>query len=246
MDSINKILILLLVLIIGFSVSYSEYSLKSSSVSESLYKPISSPQILCSTDYGYVARAGPYGNKSSQFKVAYIVGVHPMELNSHTAIILVMNNQKNSMKYCYYIYAVKVTRNASNYNDGRINGQKLAYNYVLPDIMAKNITLVVDVHSNRGFYKEKRFISVPVHDITSESIAFQIINKVAWLVFYIPPTERGPTSGPFVTIPLIKSGISAFVYETYIYEPYETTLKHAKDFINAVDQTNLDGSKKGV
>lgn len=239
MDRINKILILLLFLIIGFSVYLAEYALQDSQLQESLYQPIESPQLLGSTDYGYVVRGGPYGNKSSQVKVAYIIGVHPMEYNSHKAILLAMFSHENSLKYSYYIYMIKVTKNASDYNEGRINGQLLAYNYILPDIMKKNMHLVVDVHSNRGVYKEKRFISIPVNDKISESIAFQIINKVSWLVFYIPPAEKGPTSGPYVTIPLIKSGIPSFVYETYMYEPFEITIKHAEDFINALDHASL-------
>jgi hypothetical protein len=239
MDTVNKFLILLLFVIIGFSVYSTEYAPQFSLIHESIYQPLASPQILGSTDYGYVVRGGPYGNKNSQIKVAYIVGVHPMEQDSHKAIILAMLSNEKSLKYSYYIYMIKVTRNASAYNEGRINGQLLAYNYVLPDIMNKNMSLVVDIHSNKGFYKEKRFISIPINDLISESIAFQIINKVPWLVYYIPPAEKGPSSGPYVSIPLIKSDIPTFVYETYMYEPYETTIKHAQYFINAVDQASL-------
>ena len=239
LERINKVLILVLFVLIGFSIYSAEYATQASLIQESIYQPISSTQILGNTDYGYVVRGGPYGNKSSQVNVAYIVGLHPMEHDSHKAIVLAMLSHENSLKYSYYIYMIKVTRNSSDYNEGRINGQLLAYNYVLPDIRNKNMSLVVDVHSNRGFYKEKRFISVPVSDKVSENIAFLIINKLVWLVFYIPPAENSPTSGPYVTIPLIKSGIPAFVYETYMYEPYETTIKHAEDFINAVDQLSL-------
>jgi hypothetical protein len=239
LDRINMILILLLFVVVGSAVYSTEHAPQDSLIQESFYQPISSPQILGSNDHGYVVKGGPYGNKSSQIKMAYIVGVHPLEHDSHKAILLAMFSHENSLKYSYYIYMIKVTRNASDYNQGRINGQLLAYNYVLPDIMNKNMSLVIDVHSNRGLYKDKRFISIPVNDKISETIAFQIINKVSELVFYIPPTEKGPTSGPYVTIPLIKSGIPSLVYETYTYEPYEITIRHAVDFINAVDQANL-------
>ncbi len=237
----NKILLIILIIgLAGLSVYNGEYGSKDIQSSDFLeFEPQSYPTILCSTDYGYVLRGGPYGNRNSDVKVAYIVGVHPMEFNSHLAIFEVMLNRENSLKYCYYIYIVKVTRNAQDYNDGRINGQLLTYEYAVPDIMAKKFSLVVDVHSNRGYYKEKQFLAVPVNDKISESIAFQIINKISWLGFYIPPAEKGPTSGPYVTIPLIKSGIPALVYETYMYEPYETTLEHANDLIDAVDKLSL-------
>jgi hypothetical protein len=99
--------------------------------------------------------------------------------------------------------------------------------------------LVIDVHSNRGLYKENRFLDVPVKDKISEDIAYQIINKISWITFYIPPIENEPTSGQYVIIPLIKSGIPTIVYETYMYESYETTMKHADDLIDAIDHLNL-------
>lgn len=235
---IKKILLILLIIgLTGFSVYNEEYGSKEIHISDfTVFEPLDSPKILYNADYGSVIMGGPYGNRDSDVKVAYIVGVHPLEHNSHKALLEAIICRENTLKHCYYIYLVKVTRNASDYNEGRINGQLLANEYAVPDIMDKNITLVIDVHSNRGFYKEKRFVSVPVNDGSSESIAFQIINKISWLVFYIPPTEKGPTSGPYITVPLIKSGTPAMVYETYMYEPYETTLEHANDLICAVDE----------
>jgi hypothetical protein len=230
-------LILLIIGLAVFSVYNWEYSSKEIQISDfTTFEPFLSPQTLFSTDYGSVIRVGPYGNRDSDIKVAYIVGVHPLEYNSHKALLEVIISRENALKHCYYIYMIKVTRNASDYNNGRINGQLLANEYAVPDMIDKNIDLVIDVHSNRGFYKEKRFISVPVNDYPSESVAFLIINKISWLVFFIPPDEKGPTSGPYVTIPLIKSGIPAMVYETYMYESYETTLEHTNDLISAVDE----------
>ncbi len=229
-------LIVLMIVLIVFSVYTVEYNSNKSQISDfQLFEPLTNVKVMGGTDYGYVLRGGPYGNRDSAVKVAYVLGVHPLEFNSHKAILEVIFNRENSLKYCYYIYMVKVTRNASDYNYGRINGQLLASQYAVPDMMAKKFNLIVDVHSNRGFYLEKRFIAVPVKDKTSESIVYLLLNKISWLVFYVPPAEKGPTSGPYVTVPLIKSGVPAIVYETYMYEPYETTLYHANEFISAID-----------
>jgi hypothetical protein len=232
----QTILIILIILLIVFSV-YNEYnnSTESQISNFQLVESFTNVQVMGSTDYGYVLRGGPYGNSDSPVKIAYIVGVHPMELNSHKAILEAILNRENSFKSCYYIYMVKVTSNATDYNNGRINGQLLASKFAVPDIISKNFSLAVDIHSNRGLYREKRFIAVPVNDQAPESIADKIINKISWLVFYAPPAEKDPTSGPYVTIPLIKSGVPAIVYETYMYETYETTLSHANEFVNAVD-----------
>ena len=240
MDIKQIFLIVVIFGIIGFSVYYDQFISDNIQISDSIkFESSPYPEMVGSTDYGYVVRGGPYGNKDSDVKVAYIVGVHPLEYKSHMAILEILLNKKNSLKYSYYIYRIKVTRNASDYNEGRINGQLLAYKYVVPDIVAKKINLVVDVHSNRGVYKENRFLDVPVKDNISEDIAYQIMNKISWITFYIPPLENGPTSGPYVIIPLIKSGIPTIVYETYMYESYETTLKHADDLIDVIDQLNL-------
>ena len=237
----NLIFVILLIIgLIGFSVYNGENSSKELQISDFFkFEPSSYTQTLGNTDYGHVIRGGPYGNKDSDVKIAYIVGVHPLEYKSHMAILEALLTHENSFKYSYYIYVVKVTRNASDYNDGRINGQLLAYKYAVPDIVAKKFNLVIDVHSNRGNYKEKRFFDVPLNDKISKNIAFQIINKISWAVFYIPPLEKGPTSGPYVIYPLINSGIHTMVYETYMYEPYKTTLIHANDLIEAVNQLNL-------
>lgn len=192
--------------------------------------------VLGSTDYGYVERGGPYGNQSSPIKVVYIVGVHPLESNAHKALINAVLTNESSLKYCYYIYNVTVTKDAEDYDKGRINGQNLFYKYALPDIIAKNVSLVVDVHSNRGYYQEIRFVDVPVDDSLSKSYAFEMVNKTSWLTYYVPPAESGPTSGPYVSIPLIESGTPTMVYETYMYEPYELTSAHAEEFVKNLDK----------
>jgi hypothetical protein len=233
-------LIIVIIGLAGFSVYIGEHNSNAVQISDVFeLEPSSYPQILGNTDYGYVIRGGPYGNKDSEVKIAYIIGVHPLEFKSHEAILDVLLNNQHSLKYSYYIYMIKVTRDASDYNNGRINGQLLAYEYAFPDIEAKKFNLVVDVHSNIGDYKEKRFLDVPVNDNISKDLAYKILNKISWASFYIPPAEKGPSSGPYVILPLIHSGIPTIVYETYRSEPYKLTLEHANQLIEAVDRLNL-------
>lgn len=201
------------------------------------------PQFLGSTSKGTVTKSGPYGNPSSNRKIAIIVGVHPLEANAHKAMVESILNNSNMLNSSYYIYSIDVTQDAGDYKKGRINGQLLAIKYVIPDIKKNKFQLVIDVHSNRGKdtgYKENRFLSVPVNDIKSRSIASEIITEIPWLVYYVPPNEKGPKSPKYVTIPLINSGTPSIVYETYRYEPYETTLEHANEFIVVVDNIKLN------
>ena len=205
--------------------------------------PVVESQVLGSTSKGTVTKTGPYGNPNSTRKIAVIVGVHPLEANAHRAAVESILNNSNSLNSSYYIYSIDVTEGAGNYRDGRINGQHLASKYAVPDIKNGHFKLVIDVHSNRGNvtgYKENRFLSVPVKSNKSRSIASEIIKDIPWLVYYIPPNEKGPKSPKYVTIPLINSKIPAVVYETYMYEPYGTTLEHANEFIRTVDSIKLN------
>jgi hypothetical protein len=199
---------------------------------------ISTVKFLGERDYGFVVRYGPYGNFNSPVKVAYVVGVHPQEVQAHQVMKTVISSEK-SLKYCYYVYEITVTKNRDDYTQGRINGQQLAFDYAIPDIKKINFDLAIDVHSTKGDYPETRFISVPSDDSRSLYLAHLIVSKISWLVFYVPPFDGGPTSGPYVTIPIIKSGTPAMVYETYTYASFNETLEHAKEFANVVDNLSL-------
>ncbi|OPX59829.1 MAG: hypothetical protein A4E25_00875 [Methanobacterium sp. PtaB.Bin024] len=200
--------------------------------------PISTVKFLGEHDYGFVVRYGPYGNIYSPVKVAYVVGVHPQEVQAHQAMKTVISSEK-SFKHCYYVYEITVTKSRDNYTKGRIYGQQLALDYAVPNIKKMNYNLVIDVHSTKGDYPETRFISVPADDSRSLYLAHLIVNKISWLVFYVPPFDGGPTSGPYVTIPIIKSGTPAMVYETYTYASFNETLEHAEEFASVVDNLSL-------
>ena len=192
--------------------------------------------VLGSTSYGNVLKEGPFGNTSSKVKIAYIVGVHPLESDAHQAMVNSITEHNNSLKYCYYIYRVNVTENADNYNIGRMNGQLLANKFVVPDIEKQNFQLAIDVHSNVGNWAETRFIFSPVNGTKAESIGMNIKSKLPWLAYYVPPD---PTSPSYVTIPLINTGTPAIVYETYHNDSSTMIKNHADEFLVAVDNLTI-------
>lgn len=198
--------------------------------------PSQNMKIMGVNDYGFVVREGPYGNQSATTTIAYILGVHPMEYQSHWAIKKVLMERKDTLNYKYYIYEVSVQGGRYDYNLGRTYGQELARDYVVPDIINGGYDLVIDVHSNRGNYSEKRFIAVPVNDPDSENAARYIVDKLPWLKFYVPPAEKGPTSGPYVSIPLIRSGTPTIVYETYRSDKYDLLVRQAFNLVDVVDE----------
>ncbi|BDH79435.1 MAG TPA: hypothetical protein GXX31_01475 [Methanothermobacter sp.] len=192
--------------------------------------------IIGKNEYGEVIREGPFGDPNSPDRVAYIVGVHPHESQAHEAIIKAIRQEDKSLKKCYYIYKVNVTRNPNDYEEGRLNGQLLAREYVIPDIERMSIKLVIDVHSNVGRYDERRFLFIPYPSDKTRKIANMITDRIGWLQLYEPPN---PTSPEYVTIPLIKRGIPAIVYETYAYETPEQTFKQAKELILVIDSLSF-------
>ena len=151
--------------------------------------------------------------------------------------LLSMNKSLNSS---YYIYSIDVTKDRSSYNNGRINGQLLAYQFVVPDMIHNHFNLAVDVHSNKGDdFQKENFVYVTKNETKSMSIADNLTFEMPWIVYYTPPSEYGPKSPLYVTIPLINSGTSAIIYESYRYEPYYITVDHAVDFIKEVDKLKL-------
>lgn len=197
-------------------------------------------ETLASNEYGTVTKMGPYGNATSPVKVAFIVGVHPWEIYSHEAAVQSIKKYDKSLKYCYYIYQVNVTGGVdSDYETGRMYGQLLAKEYVVQDIEKNNFQLVLDIHSNKGgldYYDVNWFLNVPVDDKETNRIAQELQAKIPGIVFYDPPD---PSSPYYVTIPLIKEGTPAIIYEAYAYDSLETRRNLADKLLLAVDSLNL-------
>lgn len=183
---------------------------------------------------------GSIGDPSSKIKIAYIIGMHPLEKNVHDSLYKNLLEKMSNLKYKYYIYKITVTQGASDYEIGRMNGQLLAQKYVLPHIRANRYNLVVDVHSNQGTrggnYEKTNFIFAPLNHKASRTIANTLIKKIPGLSYYFPKSQTSP---PFITNPLVRAGIKTIIYETYLYESKSTTDKYMKRLIANVDALKL-------
>ncbi|MCL2312664.1 MAG: adhesin, partial [Firmicutes bacterium] len=191
---------------------------------------------LGSNKKGTVKIIGPIGNENSNRKIAYIIGVHPLESTVHNSLYNSLISKSDSLNYCYYIYKIDVTDNPNNYDIGRLNGQLLANEFVVPDATSKQYDLVVDVHSNQGMkggnYEETNFIFAPLNDINSKIFADEIISKIPPLVYYYPKSQSSPN---YVTIPIMESGTPTIIYETYMYESIEITENYINKLITTID-----------
>ncbi|MBZ9570310.1 hypothetical protein KQY27_01965 [Methanobrevibacter sp. TMH8] len=195
-------------------------------------------KIIGHNNLGTVSIEGPYGNPNSSDKIGFIIGVHPLESNAHLSLIKNIQKDNKKLNKSYYIYVINVTKDRDDFDKGRMNGQLLAKDYVVPDIKNKNYTFVMDIHAHRNVYKEKNFIISPLNNPKSEKIGLKIIKNITGMKIlrYIPAIDGHPTSPDYVSIPILKNGTSTIIYETYLNESENTTNFFMENFIFSLDQ----------
>ena len=199
-------------------------------------------EILANESIGSVEVIRNIGNPSGE-KIAYVVGVHPLENDTHKTLLKILPNLTD-LNYCYDIYMINVTKDVGYYGDGssddspgRQNGQNLALKYVYPQIANVSYKLAVDVHSNIGAYPYKTFVFSPVKESLAGQYGHVIANASQNISYYSPDST---TSGPYLTIPLNEKGIPAIYFEEYSFAPQSEKDIHMLELIHAID--NLDFS----
>lgn len=190
---------------------------------------------------GYVVKEGPYGNTESKVKIAYILGVHPREKGAHQLMEQAFKESKDNLSYCYYIYKINVTENPRDYSASRMNGQKLAYKYAVPDMINNNFTFAVDSHYSNGNWGVSRFVFTPRENNTlSSQIGHAMTDYFDWLTYFTP---EDPTSPDYVTGPLNDGGVASIIYEAYTEDNRNTTLQHDKELVSFIDNWIFDNNE---
>ena len=190
---------------------------------------------LGSNDNGTVYLYKSIGNTSSNVRIAYIIGVHVTENAVHKALFDELTNKSSELNYCYDIYKINVVPIGKPIDDiNRTRGQLLGRDYVVPEAIKNNYSLVVDVHSNQGgAYVITNFAFAPAQDNVSKAIATKIINDNPGLQEYFPASQTSPA---YVTLPIQRSGTPTVLYETYKYEDYNNvTVPYVDLLIESVD-----------
>ena len=192
-------------------------------------------ELIGKNDLGSVYIHGPFGNLDSNIKIAYLIGMHPLESKSHRALYEELTSCEN-LNYCYYLYNIEVD-NPESESEGRLEGQLLAQEFVRPEIINNKYDLFLDIHSNRGSrgpgeYEITNFVFAPGFDERSTEFVNELINLIDGVVYYEPEFRSSPS---FITEPTAEAGIPTVVYECYSYEPMEVSRKLASELINCVD-----------
>lgn len=195
---------------------------------------------LGNNSLGNVVKEGPYGNNDSKVKIAYILGVHPREKGAHQLMEQAFKESKDNLSYCYYIYKINVTENPTDYSASRSNGEKLAYEFAVPDMINNNFTFAIDCHYSNGNWGVSRFVFTPrENNSLSSMIGYAMSDNFDWLTYFTP---NDPSSPDYVTGPLNDGGVASIIYEAYTEDNKNTTLQHDKEVISFIDQWVFENS----
>ena len=195
--------------------------------------------LIGENELGSVYLHGPIGNAQSEVKIAYLIGMHPLESKSHRALFDKLMAKKD-LKYCYYLYNIHVN-DVESESEGRMEGQLLAREFVTSDIIDKKYDLFLDIHSNRGTigpgnYEITNFLFAPGFDEKSTEYVNALLDLIPDLQYYAPEHRTSP---PFITEPTAEAGIPTIVYECYTFEEMEVTYDLASKLINSVENLNI-------
>ena len=185
---------------------------------------------------GTVTVEGPYGNLNSSVKVAYILGQHPRESNAHDAIYNSIMNNSDYLNYSYYIYRINVTAESDDFEESRMNGQLLAQDYVVSDVIKNNYSLAIDIHSSNGGYVQDPYIFAPrSNDTVAYDAANNVTDKINYVIYYEPASYSSPQ---YSTIPIDDGGVPAIVFEMR-GNPDHSLETEANQFIHVIDKLIL-------
>ena len=172
-------------------------------------------------------------------KIAYVVGVHPLENDTHKTFLNIMPTLTD-LNYCYDVYVINVSEDFSTYGEllpddqpGRQTGQDLALKYVYPQIVNGSYELAVDVHAHGGAYGDHNtFVFSPVSGFEGENLGQNVSGSTQNISYYDP---QFTTSGPYLTVPLNENGVPAFYFEENSFISQDIKDLHMLELIRGVD-----------
>ena len=200
-------------------------------------------KLLGENELGTVHLHEIIGNQDSNVKIAYLIGMHPLESKSHRGVFDTLLNKSKDLNYSYHIYNINVNT-VDEKNEGRVDGQLLAQEFVAPHIIKNNYTFFADIHSNKGphgpgTYEITRFLFAPGFDDLSTKYMNQLLTMIPELEYYAPEYRTSPE---YITVPVSNSGIPTIVYETFSYEEMERTYTLSEKLVDAIDKLQFTES----
>ena len=200
-------------------------------------------EIIGNDSTGSVEVIRNLGNPDGQ-KRAYVVGVHPLENDTHKTFLKIFQTMKD-LNCCYDVYIINVSEDFSQYGQllpddqpGRQTGQDLALKYVYPEIVNGSYKFVADIHAHGGAYGEHNtFVFSPVDGSSGESYGRMVSNNTQNISYYNPGYT---TSGPYLTIPLNEKGIPAIYFEENSFISQAIKDAHMLELIRSIDSLKIN------
>lgn len=231
-----RLIIIIIIFLLIFGIIISSFLIQSPANGNAVKHEIIANN--SAQDNGTVEVIRNMGNPNAP-KIAYVVGVHPLENDTHKTFLKLLPNQTD-LNYCYDIYIINVTEDFSKYGPllpddqpGRATGQDLEYKYVYPQIMNGSYKAAIDVHSHGGAYGDHNtFVFSPVSGSMGETYALNV-SKASQNISYYDPEYT--TSGPYLTVPLNQNGVPAFYFEENSFISQNIKDLHMLELIKGVD-----------
>ena len=197
-------------------------------------------ELLGKNELGTVHLHSTLGNKESDIKIAYLIGMHPLESKSHRALFEALLSKEDELKFSYYVYNIDVNV-LDEETEGRMDGQLLAQEFVSPHIIENNYDFFAEIHANKGLrgpgkYEKTNFLFAPGFDDLSTMHMNKLLSEIPELEYYAPEYRTSPE---YITVPVANSGIPTIVYETFSYEPMEKSYCLAEKIVDAIDNLEL-------
>ena len=155
-----------------------------------------------------------FGNANAETELVLIAGIHPREKLSIEPEIKAAKEFAKDHDVKFTVYHVNVTKNPTEYQASRDNGESLVHDYINPDVNTTHAKAVIISHSHIEGYGEGFYLATPAMDNASVDIAQKIAKSSDFK--YFPTNKSQPlkaTSAILVSKPIADAGYPTFVYE---------------------------------
>lgn len=176
-----------------------------------------------------------YGNPNSDTEIVIVVGMHPREKLAIEPEIEAVKEFAPTQNVKIILYHVNVTKNATDYQLSRANGERLVREFVVPDIEKTSAKAVIISHSHIKGYGEGFYLATPAMDNASVNIAKKIASTSSFN--FIPTNTSTPlkaTSAIYISKPLADAGYPTFVYEIPEDITEHDSTEKAKELLNLI------------
>ena len=155
-----------------------------------------------------------FGNANAETELVLIAGIHPREKLSIEPEIKAAKEFAKDHDVKFTVYHVNVTKNPTEYQSSRDNGESLVHDYVNPDVNTTHAKAVIISHSHIEGYGDGYYLATPAMDNASVELSRKIADTSDFKYF---PTDKSQplkaTSAILVSKPIADAGYPTFVYE---------------------------------